>query len=759
MNRNTSISRKLLGTLALALLAACATGDKTYTSEPHHGFDLAGHWDHLAYKVMVEPTSDVNPVRTQHVLVATVTDADGQLLGGRRVEWMLPAGGVGAIVAVDEHGFYGNDGAKDDTCFERADVGDKLDNSFAVTHTNVMAQTLCMGTEDPSDDVLVGPGQTWISITSAIEGQTDVIAYAPGINSWADHKAFAVKHWMDVSWTFPGDEVNRMGTDHKMAVKVVRHSDGAPLAGYEVGFKLGSGPAATLEPGGKDWLLVKTGADGVATATLKQVKPVPGVNDVQMSITRPGNKDCCEPDKFIASGSLNKTWIAPSIAITKKAPATARKDEAFNYGIVVKNTANISTRDVVVTDVLPEGIAYVSSNPAAAVAGQKLTWNLGELAAGGTRELAVTVKATKTGKFTNCADVAAESGLQGRSCADTVVTAPTLSLVKTAPAEVLLCDGITYTYTVKNGGDGPATNVKIADSLPAGLTASGQGNVAINVGALAAGESKTFTQKVAVAKTGSYVNAATATADGGLKSEAKAATKVVQPVLAIDKVCPEKAFINRPINYAITVTNKGDAVSKATTLVDTLPAGATFVSATEGGTFAAGKVTWNLGDLAPGASKSVKFTASASVAGNLTNSATASGTCADKVTDSCATLVQGIPALLLEAVDNPDPIEVGGNVTYTITVTNQGSAEDTEITVFATLPAELTFVSATGPTAFKLDGKKIVFDAVKSLAAKAKVTFTVQAKANAAGDVRFAVEMDSSALKSPVNETESTNLY
>ena len=98
-------------------------------------------------------------------------------------------------------------------------------------------------------------------------------------------------------------------------------------------------------------------------------------------------------------------------------------------------------------------------------------------------------------------------------------------------------------------------------------------------------------------------------------------------------------------------------------------------------------------------------------------------------------------------------------VTYTITVTNQGLAEDTDIAVFATLPAELTFVSATGPTAFKADGKKIVFDAVKSLAAKAKVTFTVQAKANAAGDVRFAVEMDGAALKSPVNETESTNLY
>lgn len=758
MNLRTTTSRALAA-LALGLLAGCATGDKTANTEPRHGFDLAGHWDHHAAKISLAPATDVNPVRTQHVLVATVSDADGNPLGGRRVEWMLPAGGVGAIVDVDAHGVYTADGSKDDSSFGRADVGAKVDNGYAVTHTNNEAEVLCMGTEDPSDDIVVGPGQTWIAITSAVEGQTDVIAYAPGIPAWSAHKAFATKQWMDVKWAFPGDAVNRVGTDHKLAVQVMRHGDGTPLVGYDVTFKVASGPAAVLEPGGKDFVTVKTGADGIALATLKQAKPAAGVNTVEMSIMQPANKDCCLPEKFIAAGSMQKTWVTPAIGITKTAPAKAKKDEAFNYAIGVTNTADISTRNVVVTDVLPEGIAYVSSNPAAKVEGQKLTWNLGEIEAGGKRDLAVTVKGSKTGKFTNCAEVAAEAGLAGKACADTVIVAPALDLQKTAPAEVLLCDGITYTYVVKNGGDGPATNVKIADTLPQGLTANGQGAVNITVGTLQAGESKTFTQKVAVAKTGSYTNAATATADGGLKAEAKATTKVVQPVLVIEKKCQEKAFIGRPINYEITVTNKGDTVSKATTLVDTLPAGAAFVSATDGGTHASGRVTWNLGDLAPGASKTVKLVANSTAAGTLTNSATASGTCADKVTSSCSTLVQGVPALLLEAVDNPDPIEVGGNVTYTITVTNQGTAEDKDISVVTMLPAELTFVSATGPTPFKVEGSKITFEAVKTLAPKAKVTFTVQAKANAAGDVRFAVEMRSTTLKSPVNETESTNLY
>ena len=36
-------------------------------------------------------------------------------------------------------------------------------------------------------------------------------------------------------------------------------------------------------------------AEGVAEATLTQAKPVPGANEVEVTITRPEDKQCCKP--------------------------------------------------------------------------------------------------------------------------------------------------------------------------------------------------------------------------------------------------------------------------------------------------------------------------------------------------------------------------------------------------------------------------------------------------------------------------------
>ena len=42
-------------------------------------------------------------------------------------------------------------------------------------------------------DIQVGHGQTWLTLTSVVEGVTDVIAYVPGIKDGAKHRIFAKK--------------------------------------------------------------------------------------------------------------------------------------------------------------------------------------------------------------------------------------------------------------------------------------------------------------------------------------------------------------------------------------------------------------------------------------------------------------------------------------------------------------------------------------------------------------------------------------
>ncbi len=714
-------------------------------SEPAEG-GYYTNWDPYAVTLEVVPVEDVNPVGTQHVLIATVKDKDGKTLPNRRVEWTLAGGSVGDIVEVDESGW-------------RASRGHKVTNAYAISHTNNYDHVLSRGNDDPADDVHLKMGQTWCVITSPVEGTSHVIAYAPGIYDWGKHKVFVKKHWYDVIWEFPPEAVNPIGTTHEFTTKVTTYSDKKPLEGYEVTYKILSGPEATLAPGDGTVAKVMTDADGLARVTLKQVKPVEGTNELQVEVVRPANEKCCQPAVHMATGRTRKTWIGPRIGITKTATPRALVGQQIEYNIVVTNPSQVATSNTVLTDNVPDGIQYVSSQPDAKVAGQTLTWNLGSIAAGGQSAVKVIAKTTKVGTFHNTANVTADHGLAAEAADDTVVTAPVLEIAKTAPAEVLICEPITYTVTVTNTGDAPATNVKLEDELPEGLVYQEKhSKIMADFGTLAPGESKRVRYEVTASKTGTYTNTVTVTGDGGLNVSAKAKTIVRQPVLAIVKDAPRTRFAGRNITYTITVTNKGDGVAKNCVVMDSVPAGCTFLSASGGAEPVAGKLSWNLGDLAPEASRKVTFTVKTQAMGNIENLATVSAICA-KNSAKAVTAVQGIPAILLECVDEADPIEIGAQETYTITVTNQGTAADTNIVIKCTLPGEQEFVSASSPTKETVEGQVVTFAPLKSLAPKAKATYKVVVKALKAGDVRFTVSLKSDQLKTPVGETESTNIY
>jgi uncharacterized repeat protein (TIGR01451 family) len=74
------------------------------------------------------------------------------------------------------------------------------------------------------------------------------------------------------------------------------------------------------------------------------------------------------------------------------------------------------------------------------------------------------------------------------------------------------------------------------------------------------------------------------------------------------------------VTFTVDWWNDGPGVAVAASLIDTLPVGAAFVSATNGGVFSAGKVTWALGDLGVGAFGSVSVTVALPGYGSYDNS-------------------------------------------------------------------------------------------------------------------------------------------
>lgn len=446
-----------------------------------------------------------------------------------------------------------------------------------------------------------------------------------------------------------------------------------------------------------------------------------------------------------------------ALRIVKTAPQSVRVGRAFQYQIVVTNQSNAPLENVQLKEKVASGLKVAGSSPQAKISGDTLIWDLGTLDAGASKSITVEATASAAGQSQNCA-TATWSGMAD-NCLSIVAVQPVLQLAKTAPAEVLLCDEIPVKVTVSNTGTGTAEGVTVTDDLPDGLTtADGKSKVEWNVGSLAAGQSRELTTNLKASKTGSFTNTAMAASTGGLKAQASSKTTVRQPVLTVSKSAPGMRYIGTPVKYDIVVSNKGDAEARQTTLTDVLPSGANFVSATDGGQLSGGKVVWSLGTLAPNASKSVSVTLTSGQIGQIENTATASAYCASG-SDSAKVSIEGIAAILLECVDEADPIEIGSNETYSIKVTNQGSAMDTNIVIEATLPAEQDYVSSDGPTKAAISGKVVKFAPLASLAPKASVVYKVVAKGVKTGDVRFKVSLTSDVTRTPVEETESTHIY
>jgi uncharacterized repeat protein (TIGR01451 family) len=463
-----------------------------------------------------------------------------------------------------------------------------------------------------------------------------------------------------------------------------------------------------------------------------------------------------------AEGMSTQTAVFPGqsanmIRLERLMPGQIRAGQPFGYDIIVTNLTDSAISEVMVMENLGENFQYKSSAPEGKLDGKQLTWMMSDLGPKAVQKITVTGMVEKAGKLAQCADVKYKMP----SCSMVDVVAPELALTKTIVADSLVCDKIDIKYVITNKGTGVVRNAVITDNLAEGhTTLDGAKTVSFQVCPLGPGQSQEFTVTTQASKIGEYSSKAMAKADGGISAEAAGVVKVHQPVLAIEEKSTEKGFIGRPMKCAITVTNKGDAPAAKAMLHKQMPAGARFMSATDGGTAAAGAVSWDLGTLAPQAAKMVEVTYTADVAGEVKTVTQATAECAAAAMASSMTQVAGIPAILLEVVDVADPILKGEDETYVITVTNQGSASDTNIRLIAKLEDGVQYVSSTGATTVKADGQKITFEPLPNLAAKAVATWNVVVKGNKTGDTRFEIEMTSDQLGSkPVMETESTRFY
>ena len=437
------------------------------------------------------------------------------------------------------------------------------------------------------------------------------------------------------------------------------------------------------------------------------------------------------------------------IRMAKTMPAEATLGGEFVAELTI--IANGCAANVVVRDTVPTGASYVRSEPAATVEGDQLIWKLGNLDAGQTVKGKVWFKAEKEGQLVSCATVSADP----RVCGMTFVGKPVLAIEKTGPENAILGADVTYNIVVKNTGTSVARGVVVTDPVPTGMShSSGKSELSFDVGDLAPGQSKPLAVTFKANQRGKVCNTATANSSNAGKVSDDACTVVLVPGLKVEKTGTKEQILGRNADYEIVVSNTGDTTLNNVVVSDNAPAGTTIVAA-PGATLNGNKATWTLAELKPGAkvAQTIKLTSKA--AGNHCNNVTASAGSLSESAKAC-TLWKGIGAVLLEAVDDPDPIQVGENTTYTIKVTNQGFADIHNVKILASFDEEVTPVSSAQGT---VSGRTVNFPSVATLGTKQVVTYTITVKGTKVGDSRNKIVLTSEELASPVEKTESTTVY
>ena len=657
--------------------------------------------DRTPTAVSLTPSEAWSCILDQRELTALLTDGAGAV-GNGRIEFFLnrfPAA-VGDIVMVEGNG------------------PTKMTNTFAIVQTN-------------------DNGEATTTLVATRPGDTDITAFAPGIQEDSAHKVFGVIHWVDGCPNFPGDAENPVGTPHAMSVSILQVSDGSPVQGMSVRWTItDDDPDARFAnaPGDGNVITTTTNASGVASVTLQQVAESIGDNGVLIEVL-------AQNGKTMFSQTMVKRWKSAVLEVSATGPAQIGLLTNAAYDITVSNSGDFDATGTQLTAVLPAGLEFVSGTNSAMRSGSTVTWDIGTVAMDGSVSVSLTAKGIQTGDQVVSYRVASAEGLSASATTTTEVIPGGLDLTKTGPATAAIGSQVTYDIEVLSTGTGANTQVRLVDTVPTGMSFVSSdpasmrvGNqVTFALGTLNPDERSTVEIVLRADQTGDWTNQATVTSAEGATDSAEATTTVVQPVLALTKSGPATALLNANFDYTITVTNNGDGAATGATVVDTLPAGLTYVSSDPAGAASGSTVTWNVGDLAPDASETITLTVRGTAGGAKVNVATASSGGNSFQPEARATTTILVPDITVEKTGRP-AMFVGNQVTYTLTASNSGDAALTGVTITDTIPTGMSYVTSSPEGAVSDDGAQVTWS-VGNLAVGAETSVTVTLQGDQVGTV------------------------
>ncbi len=469
---------------------------------------------------------------------------------------------------------------------------------------------------------------------------------------------------------------------------------------------------------------------------------VTAANQVDVDST-PNNNVATEDDQ----ASVVLTVPVADLSVTKTVNnERPNLDEIVTFRVTINNAGPDTATGVRVTDVLPSGMAFVSTSLSAggydAATG---IWNIGSLSATSTETLDILARVETQGAKTNTArvtaaneadpDSTAGNNVPGEDDQDQVTITPQqvdLSLTKASSVtRPSLGEDVDFIITLTNAGPDNATGVTVTDLLPPGLSfVASTATVGTydpisgvwSVGSLASLGNATLTITARVESAGVKTNVAeVTTADqfdidstpgNNVATEDDFASVAVTPAsadLSLEKtVSTSTPNVGSQVTFTLTVRNAGPDAASNVVVADPLPSGLSLVSFDPSvGSFDPSTGTWTIATIAVGANATLELVATVDTLNDKTNIAeitsssqldpdsTPGNFASDEDDIASVTLSpQLVDLALAKSIDDPVP-NVGDTVEYTLTLSNAGPSTATGVIVTDQLSSGTTFVSST----------------------------------------------------------------
>lgn len=363
-------------------------------------------------------------------------------------------------------------------------------------------------------------------------------------------------------------------------------------------------------------------------------------------------------------------------------------------------------------------------------------------------------------------------------CFPTASPPPALTVNKSVDKQQINAGSVellTYTINYANVGGSPITNATVVDTLPTGATSceastdgtswatcSTAGSHTFSIGSVAAGGDGTVYVRALSPASGAQGDSLTNTAvfDSAETNsvQAQATTEVGvpggvsgsgTPALSIVKSA-DKTNIgpSETVTYTLKVINTGQGPATNITVVDAVPATAYYQlvnnSASGDGSvlFVGNNLSWMISSLAIGEAKTLTYqmeTVATGIPAGITdrnNQATISdadyctgGTPPASCSSNTVTVrINGNPSLgLTKTASATTGLKPKDNITWTLALTNTGSATAVAPRIVDPIPSNTNFVSASGDGVLDVLNNQVIWN-LPDLAAGASTTVTLTAK-------------------------------